>query len=978
MIIDFHLSLPRFLAFIRERQKWIKKICAPGIFTFQGEDYCLDHLEFPDSVTLENVDSGFIFPSETFSIRWVRFTQPVRAHLVRINDLEANQFNATPATLTPEVDVAFDIRIEGIGGNPEGLQLCVEFVKVDYKGLQGIIPKDVQEGIEQALQITSYTPFDLTPIKALMRLPPGETLQIAHAGVRVDDDGTRYFAIRIQLGQLNGKWWQDFYGGQEIDLLGSDDWSTYLDQSILMPVIKRMWSESLSKSSDFDLSSGVSVTWPKSGTAVKVGVSFSGEVVDACTCGWKEIDVDVDVSATMVLTVPTTDNLRWRVTLDYDGDNLEELCCELTAAAFWPVIGAFLLNKEQVAWWQYLVGLGVWIAGGAPLIFIGAIIEASNQTPLDKVQFPPDCHKESDSTFVCEQPFQGKAQEYGTLTLERAERFGVADAASAFHAGGLRLSGTLDTPPETNTPILKVSVAAEPFKWSIPAHECVSTDNVPQYFEARAVITVTNAGPFPRGPFYDCSVEVLDDPLQIYAPRLDVKTSGTLTASGFTITVVIPLYALDATYLADPYPLKVLIQTNAGARIVTIPAVKPPTSKQKKTAESEWIMAIHLICASKTVPYDEYKHLYKPHQPDPADVLLKDAVLHLWQLVYNAAQVGDMLRITDGSGAGLATVTVKRVGLVQLSAATSGSERSRDLVLMHTLARGGKLINTHATKSILDLRESIALPVAVLGLDSQSVRMVAGRTAEQISVLLIVGDDIITALDISFATRPRALLQLRIPGLKGALVHEGQIFTWGDYGLERLDQERASVHRRPVLYEPQHSAARAVVDVDQRGTSLFILTEDRLTVLDLANGVQAVVPIANARHIGISRHWVILGEHDRLVLFERENLSLVASTPVHIQDLVQMKPEPPLTNSLEDVIYVRTQAGERMLLDLSRPDEPVELAHFESAPWYEDSVRIGRLLAHKQPGSSRALIYVLEPNQQLVSKPKTLPRRSHG
>jgi hypothetical protein len=962
MIIDFRLSLPRFLSYIRERQKW-QIICAPGPFEYNEEDYCVDHLESLPNVSIENVDSGFTFPSENFPIQWVRFTQPVRIHIVRISDLEANQLNPTTAALTPTVDVSYDIRIEGISGDPEGLELCVQFVNIDFKGFQNVIPQEVRDQIQATLQFLSCTPFDLTPIRALMRLPSDETLQIAHAGVRVDNDGTRYFAIRIQLGSLEGKWWKDFYTAEDVDLLGSDDWCTYLDKSILVSIVKRMWNESLSKAPRFDLSSGVSVTWSKSGTAVKLNVSFSGEVIDACTCAWKEIDVDVDVTGTMQLSVPTADTLRWRVSLDHDADGLEELCCELTAAAFWPAVGAILLKKDQVTWLEYLGGIFLWLAGGAPILFILAIMEASGKKPLDEVQFPPDCHKESDKSFVCEQPFQGKAQVYGTLTLTRVERFAVANAASAFHAGGLRMSGTLVTPQETSVPALKVSASTEPFKWFIPAHECVPTDNIPPTFQARSVITVVNASAFPHGPFYNCNVQVLEgDPFQVYEPWITLNTSGAPLSSAFSIIVHIPLFALSAEYLAKPYPLKLLIQTNAGARIITFPAIKPPTNEQMKTAESQWVMAIQLICDSKTVPYDEYKHHYIPPQPDPAHITLKDPIFHLWQLIYRAVQIGDVLRISDGLGRPLAAIDVNRIGLVQLSITTEGKESARDLILTHKLMRGEKE-TSDVSRSILDIRQTPALPAALLSLGS-SPRQLAAGLIEGVPVLLVNTHDTISAIDVSFPARPRSLLQLRVPGVRGSLIQESAIFIWGDFGLERLEMDSAGVHRRAVIPQPGKASARSVVDVTQRGTSLFILTTEDLTVFDLANGRRETTPVANASNIALSRHWVILGGKDGMSVLARRDLARVSTAPIRIRNVTQVKAKLPLMNTLDDVVYVRTQSGQRMLLDLSRPDEASELAHFEFTPWYEDTVRLGRVLVRPQSGSSSILIYVLDSSDQ--------------
>jgi hypothetical protein len=207
-------------------------------------------------------------------------------------------------------------------------------------------------------------------------------------------------------------------------------------------------------------------------------------------------------------------------------------------------------------------------------------------------------------------------------------------------------------------------------------------------------------------------------------------------------------------------------------------------------------------------------------------------------------------------------------------------------------------------------------------------------------------------------------LQLRVPGVRGSLIQESAIFIWGDFGLERLEMDSAGVHRRAVIPQPGKASARSVVDVTQRGTSLFILTTEDLTVFDLGNGRCETTPVANASNIALSRHWVILGGKDGMSVLARRDLARVSTAPIRIRNVTQVKAKLPLMNTLDDVVYVRTQSGQRMLLDLSRPDEASELAHFEFTPWYEDTVRLGRVLVRPQSGSSSILIYVLDSSDQ--------------
>jgi hypothetical protein len=65
---------------------------------------------------------------------------------------------------------------------------------------------------------------------------------------------------------------------------------------MIVPAGVKLVADGMAKSDKFKLTSGPAGTWlipiPQPGMTI----DFSGEVIDACTCFWGQIDVDVDVT----------------------------------------------------------------------------------------------------------------------------------------------------------------------------------------------------------------------------------------------------------------------------------------------------------------------------------------------------------------------------------------------------------------------------------------------------------------------------------------------------------------------------------------------------------------------------------------------------------------------------------------------------------------------------------------------------------
>ena len=86
-------------------------------------------------------------------------------------------------------------------------------------------------------------------------------------------------------------------------------------------------------------------------------MTFNGELIDACLCFFHPIDVDIDVTSIITLSLPHENVLRTDIRTTYDADDAEVFCCALTAGLFLPVVIAIYMAEGKVNFGMFIASL---------------------------------------------------------------------------------------------------------------------------------------------------------------------------------------------------------------------------------------------------------------------------------------------------------------------------------------------------------------------------------------------------------------------------------------------------------------------------------------------------------------------------------------------------------------------------------------------------------------------------------------------
>src|SRR5262249_27738959 len=149
--------------------------------------------------------------------------------------------------------------------------------------------------------------------------------------------------------------------------------------------------------SKFALDTGPDGTWSAPGGAPHISITFSGAVRNACDCFFRTIDVDVDVTVEVEISIASLGVLRVHSTYDWDADDLEVVCCVVTAGLY----GAWLAGS--FGGWAGPIGA----VAGAVIGFVGATLAAAIAAAKVKAPLPtiPSCTGDDDAKVLdCTQP----------------------------------------------------------------------------------------------------------------------------------------------------------------------------------------------------------------------------------------------------------------------------------------------------------------------------------------------------------------------------------------------------------------------------------------------------------------------------------------------------------------------------------------------------------------------------------------------
>jgi hypothetical protein len=649
MILEFQLSSDTLGRIVRNLLHNID-LCVKDSFTFLNNQWMIDRIlvlpttslgRQPASVTIHVND----YPLTLEGCSKAVLAQPLQLNIVKVSDLTANGPSPTTPAFSPQFTILLDITASVENG--EAI-LQFSFNSIDFETTQ---PETFKALIDPATQtwIQNLVGSKVPPVKRkidvienLQSIPilKDILLSTTNAGVTASKGG-EILLLRVEMNGAAEQVpdWRNFYTYYNRNLVGTGNWAMLIDKDILILAIKKTIGASLADVKDkFALDGGINVSW-KPAVGPVFDIEFSGEVIDACTCLWGEIDVNVDVSTTIDLQAGSADTIYMGATTTYDSNDLEVACCALTATAFWPVVGLIYMGKDEAS-----INLGTYLLGYvlSPLgfSFIAVCVLAGNQSITKYLTLPGGCKKVDDETFSCQWPFAINMGAFGGM-------FHLTGVSA--QSEGPVLSGTTSGISELNDPQLAMK-SLNQFAWHLGGSCNIGFS--PQLTGGILYNDVAFGSIFKV-----CDVAVLEDPLHIFK----IVKVGEL---GTTVRAV-----LSNAYLANPYPCKLQIVSNGGVRIITLAPAKEITEQEVAQLQGELSVAETLCHAlSISVPIKIIKWM----QPDPPYPFTIENG-QIWQAVIAELTEGESVDLLI-QGRVMATAFPNGRGVAQLSLWSEGQD----------------------------------------------------------------------------------------------------------------------------------------------------------------------------------------------------------------------------------------------------------------------------------------------------------------
>jgi hypothetical protein len=935
--MQFNISEEHIAAILLEKFKK-QKICLPTEFKDdKGRPSMVDHIEFW-TPAIQNQSGEVIINIPNPSPEWsatghleprsiktdfgVAVVENVSLYIATIDNLEAMNLNALnpEAFIAPLAKVTFDLTMQVNAGVP---RLCMQMSDVRF----GI---DVEPAVLAKIRasigaITFCEVFDLSTLETLKL----GKLEVVNAGVSYDSD-LRIVALRLEVrdeafdsvATLDS--WKRFYSGDIAADLGIEgkylkgrDWSLFVGQRPLVASAVKLVAESLSGpgAGKFSLNTGPDGGWttihslPAGAMLGRIDVSFGGEIVDACTCLWGEIDLDVDVTATIVIDVMDPNILRSRVKLDWALNDLEVFCCSMSAAAFWPVVGGILLEDGKIDWNQFLLGLEFGPLAG----FLGVIYTSTTKTPPG-AELKGECKKVSDTEFTCKQAVEFKHPVFGELTLKSADGL----------SNGLLLSGDLG--PIRNHSHARLDMTATDFSWMVSGACSGVFDTT-----TTAEIVLRNTG---ESPLVLCEAALRSDPVGQFGPS--VKISGGLVSGG---AHQISISSLTKEYLANPYPLKLLFKTNGGARLVTIPAPKALSDDARVTMLDAWKAG----CSSLSDTFWETEIRPKwgldPGRPG--------VDIHIWDIAIGGLQPGESVSILNTDSQIVNTAAASSFGVAQIAAFVPAGRTDGEISISRKSNHNGA--TSPAEGYQFYMHQALLMRETIFDLGDRCIHLDAGRIHGADSVVIATSGGL-HVFNLTAPALPNLAESISIPGLRGATIWQDRCIAWGEQGLAVL-QVGGNGFTEAVV----DAGDRGVLSLSRSGGFFYVLTDASIDVYDRALKLVGREHVEGADRIAASGGMLVAGRGDSILAFDlSDGQSPKGTGEFEFGDIAGLLPRRLLDDRA--VFFVQSAEG-GSLLEFSVQNQMQEIARFEQTPWFVGSAKVGQTVARLDSAGRGLSVY---------------------
>jgi hypothetical protein len=595
--------------------------------------------------------NAWVFSSKNnynFTAPHLQVVQEFDIFTVSAAKLEANGAAPTPSDPVT-VRVAFNIELRASnptqGGGP--VTLIYSFAWAHFGFLDPFIPKSDRDALEAKMAQANLATrtLDLGPLNDLA----GGAMRAFNAGIGLCSGGTGVaLRIDVEVYETMPAVSSEFFTSGPPNVLGGQDWAILIDKALLIRSTTDQVRNGLSTSSKIKrIMWGPNVTWDSAAPRLIIGAGV--ELHGGGQALTEEIDLDVDVQATLSFSIKSSTELSVTFHLHAEPSNTVEIAATVaTAALFWPFIGSTFLDEvnsdSPVA--DFIAGMVL-----GPVSIWGQFISGVNTVAyqsFDPATLGPHCAKIGDSNVECTYPL---AINLGSAVLPVYLRA----AATAATAQGLILRGPIemkDVPDEV------ITVSSYPFEWTLSG-DC----NSGYWLVDQALVQVTSSGW--RGGL--CSARVLNDPFSEFALAIDTgEDTVTVTARG------LPVYA----QLQQKYPCKVRVVTSGGVRTIVFPAPTAITPEQKKYLDGMRDSLVD-VCRALQQSIHEIEWV-TPRPPIPVD---GPDWLHQWEVAVNGLDSGEWLDVETDVGTKVLSARASAKGVTHFAAVFGGRGGPKSLRL---------------------------------------------------------------------------------------------------------------------------------------------------------------------------------------------------------------------------------------------------------------------------------------------------------
>lgn len=625
--------------------------------------------------------------------------------------------------IPPKVDMKVNLALEFamIGGSDTVL---VEFLNTDQDATLSLIGLDKA----QIGGVIGTQPFSLHLLSTYAPVGGVDGITLRHADLALNPQAGR-IEFRLEL-MVDGNpspdvmaGWSTFYAGNFDAIAPAQAWGVFFDQRIGATTLGRTLRKQVDDVSGFNRDGEPTVSWDQQFPGYRI--SIDGEVVDACRCLWGLIDLDVTIFLDIKLSI---ENGQIRIDLWLGHkitDDLEVICCAISAALFFPIVGLESLAYGDIEWYEYFGGLALYPI--PHLLFVGALAKMGQINPgLPDV---PGFEKDpSDSNHL-----------FTRLPVPRFTQASQCGAPMAPLSIGVlepRPDGFVVGGPFVLAPVVDpdIHVEATPLKYKPSVASCSgNTHSMEGYY---TTITVARQGG--SYDFHVCDL-ILEEPLNSLVTKT-ISASDCPTTAFITLGIPVLLY--------ESFPVPTVVATSIGGQFFDIPPVPVLSAAERQRLSLAAQIQRISFCYAKSARW-RIEWLIDPPE------LGIDRVRQLWTIAGRVAERAESIVIRSTQGTELARVDTRRDKTFKIAVFDQGSE-----VIAEQMMHGDNFASSQLSnaQSLMAVDRQMELPSRVLALDSLAIG--------NLRILVVHQIDRLTFFDVSVAAGLRQLGEIDLRELE--------------------------------------------------------------------------------------------------------------------------------------------------------------------------------------------------------------------